>query len=90
MANHSYVIKSRHEHELGLKSYVFMENDKIISHTNIFQHSAEILSEWKTEFMLSYLGGNFKVNAIKKTNNKVPSNILPLYKVSSWISHHGS
>ena len=45
MANHSYVIKSRHEHELGLKSYVFMENDKIISHTNIFQHSAEILSE---------------------------------------------
>ena len=45
MANHSYVIKSRHEHELGLKSYVFMEKDKIISHTNIFQHFAEILSE---------------------------------------------
>ena len=33
--------------ELGSKSYIFMENDKIISLTNLFQHllSVEILSE---------------------------------------------
>ena len=33
--------------ELGSKSYIFMENDKIISLTNLFQHLlyAEILSE---------------------------------------------
>ena len=42
---HPYVIQSRSE--LGSKSYIFMENDKIISLTNLFQHllSAEILSE---------------------------------------------
>ena len=34
-----------------------MENDKIISLTNLFQHLlfAEILSEWEIEFMLPYL-----------------------------------
>ena len=39
---HPYVIQSRSE--LGSKSYIFMENDKIISLTNLFQHllSAEI------------------------------------------------
>ena len=40
-----YVIESRSE--LGSKSYIFMEVDKIISPTNLFQHllSAEILFE---------------------------------------------
>ena len=40
-----YVIQSRFE--LWSKSYIFMENDKIIPLTNLFQHllSAEILSE---------------------------------------------
>ena len=42
---HQHVTQSRSE--LGLKCYIFMENDKIISLTNLFQHllSAEILSE---------------------------------------------
>ena len=39
---HLYVIQSRSE--LGSKSYIFMENGKIISVTNIFQHSGEMLS----------------------------------------------
>ena len=40
----------------GSKSYIFMENDKIISLTNLFQHllSVEILSEWNIEFILPY------------------------------------
>ena len=40
-----YVIESRSE--LGSKSYIFMEVDKIISPTNLFQHLllAEILFE---------------------------------------------
>ena len=40
---HSYVIQSRSK--LGSKSYIFIENDKIISLTNSFQHSPEILFE---------------------------------------------
>ena len=42
---HQYVIQSRPE--LGSKSYIFMENDKIISLANLLQYllSAEILSE---------------------------------------------
>ena len=42
---HHYIIQSRSE--LGSKSYILMENDKIISPTTFFQHllSAEILSE---------------------------------------------
>ena len=49
---HLYVIQSRFE--LGSKKLTFMKNDKIISPTNLFQHllSAEILSEWKIEFIL--------------------------------------
>ena len=41
---HAYVIESRSE--LGSKSYIFMENDKIVLLTNL-QHllSPEILSE---------------------------------------------
>ena len=51
---HPYVILSRSE--LGSKSYIFMENDKIISLTNQFRHvlSAELLSEWEIEFILPY------------------------------------
>ena len=43
---HPYIIQSRSE--LGSKSYLFMENNKIISLTNLFQYllSAEILREW--------------------------------------------
>ena len=58
---HPYVILSRSE--LGSKSYIFMENDKIISLTNLFQHSAEMLSEWKNEFILPHLERNFIINA---------------------------
>ena len=38
-----------------------MENDKIIPLTNLTQHllSAEILSEWETEFILPYLVRNY-------------------------------
>ena len=47
---HPYVIQSRSE--LGSKSYIFMENDKIISLTNLFQHllSAEIYLNEKLNF----------------------------------------
>ena len=43
-----------------------MENDKIISLTNLFYIyyiSAEIYLIEKTEFILSYLVRNFKINA---------------------------
>ena len=45
MDNHPYGIQSKTQ--LGSKGYIFMENDKIISLTNLFQHllSTEILSE---------------------------------------------
>ena len=68
-----YVIQSRSE--LGSKSYISMENDKIIPLTNLLQHllSAEILSKLKLEF----------INQCKEQNNKVPSNIHSLYKASS-------
>ena len=48
-----------------------MENDKI-SLTNLFQHlpSAEILSEWKIEFILPYLVRNFQINAREKLTAK--------------------
>ena len=55
MEIHPYVIQSR----CGpvSKSYIFIENDKIISLTNLFQHllSAEILSEKKIEFILPHI-----------------------------------
>ena len=57
---HPYVIQTRSE--LGSKSYIFMEIDKIISLTNLFQLSAEILSEWKIEFTLPYLVRNFQIS----------------------------
>ena len=40
-----------------------MENDKIISLTNLFQHllSAGVLSEWKIEFILPCLVGISKL-----------------------------
>ena len=62
-----YVIQSRSE--LGSKSYISMENDKIISLTNLLQHllSAEILSKLKLEFILPYLVRNFQINAKNKT-----------------------
>ena len=43
-----------HTFELGSKSYIFMENDKIILLTNMFQYllSAEILYELKIKFIL--------------------------------------
>ena len=67
---HPYLIQSRSE--LGSKSYLFVENDKIISLTNQFQHlvSAEILSEWKIEFILPYLVRNFQINARNKLTAK--------------------
>ena len=51
-----------------------MEDGKIISLTNLFQHSrlADILSELKVEFILPYLVRSFQIN--------VPPNILSLYK----------
>ena len=82
---HPYLIQSRSE--LGSKSYLFVENDKIISLTNLFQHlvSAEILSEWKIEFILPYLVRNFQISAWNKLTAKCLLNILPLYKALSWI-----
>ena len=51
-----------------------MEDGKIISLANLFQHSrlADILSELKVEFILPYLVRSFQIN--------VPPNILSLYK----------
>ena len=59
---------------IGLKSHICMEDGKIISLTNLFQHSrlADILSELKVEFILPYLVRSFQIN--------VPPNILSLYK----------
>ena len=76
-----YVIQSRLQ--LGSKSYIFMENDKIIPPTNLFQHllSAEILSEGQIEFILyTIFSEKFPNQCKEQSNSKVPSNILPLYK----------
>ena len=72
---HLYVIQSRFE--VGSKSYIFMENDKIISLPNLFQHllSAEILSKWKIEFIYRE---KFPNQCKERISSKVPSNILPL------------
>ena len=53
---------------IGLKSYIFMENDKISSLRNLFQYllSTEILSERKIEFILPYLVRNFQISARNK------------------------
>ena len=81
---HPCVIQSRSE--LGSKSYIFMENDKIISLTNLFQHSAEILSEWKKDqICITIFSEKFHNQCKEQFNNKVPSNIFPLYKALSWI-----
>ena len=79
---HPYVIQSRYK--LGSKSYIFMENDKTISLTNRFQHllSAEISSELKIEFILTYLVRNSQINA----RNKLTANCLqhsPIMQVLS-------
>ena len=57
--------------ELGSKSYIFMENDRI-SLANLFQHvlSPEILSELKIEFILPYLVRNFQINGRSKLTAK--------------------
>ena len=49
-----------------------MGNNKIISLKNLFQHllSAGILSEWNTEFTLSYLVRNFQINRRNKAITK--------------------
>ena len=49
-----------------------MDNDKIISLTNLFQHllSAEVLSELKIEFILPYLVRNFQINPRNKLVGK--------------------
>ena len=93
---HQYVIQSRPElgsksyifmendkiisPELGSKSYIFMENDKIISLANLLQYllSAEILSEWKIEFILPYLVRKFQNQCMEQTNSKVPSKYSPI------------
>ena len=66
----SNVIQSRSE--LGSKHYIFMENVKIVSLTKVLQHllSAEILSEWKIEFILLYLRRNFQINVRNKLTAK--------------------
>ena len=50
----------------------FMESDKKIALINLFQHllSAEILTEWKTEFILPYLVRNLQINASNKLTTK--------------------
>ena len=65
-----YVIQFRSK--LRSKSYIFIEKDKIISVTKLFQHllSAEILSEWKFKFKLPYLVRYFKINARNKLTTK--------------------
>ena len=61
-----------------------MENDKIISLTNLFQHllSAEIFLNEKLNLFFTYLVRNFQINAMNKLT-AMPSNILLLYKTSS-------
>ena len=67
---HPYIMQFRPE--LGSKSYIFMENEKIISLANLFPHlkSAGILSEREIEFILPYLMRNFKINPRNKLTTK--------------------
>ena len=51
---HPYGIQSRSKFA---SSYIFMENDKIMPLTNLFQH---LISEWKIEFILPYFRGQNK------------------------------
>ena len=54
---------------IDLKSYIFMESDKINSLRNVL--SAEIPSEWKIEFILHLVG---QCKSMQGTNCKVFSN----------------
>ena len=53
------------------KGFNLMENDKIVFLIYLFQHllSAEILSEWKIEFILPYLE-KFSNQCKEQTDNK--------------------
>ena len=64
-----------------LKNYIFIGNDKTISITNFVQDllSAEILSEWKIEFILPFFSEKFPNQCKEQTNSKVHSNIFPLH-----------
>ena len=55
-------------HPSVIQSYIFIENKKIISLTNLFQYllSAETLSEWKIEIILPYLVRHFQINVWSK------------------------
>ena len=58
--------------ELGSQSYIFMENDKIVSVTDLFQHllSAEIYLNEKLNLHFTYLVRNFQINARNKQTAK--------------------
>ena len=71
----------------GSKSYVFMENDK-----NHFTHKPVSTFTicrnfiWiKNWICITIFSEKFPNQCKEQTNNKVSSNILPLYKTSSWI-----
>ena len=82
---HLCVIQSRTE--LGSKSYIFMENDKTISLTNLFQHllSAQNFIWIKNWINITIFSEKFLNQCKEQANEKVVSNMLPLYKISSWI-----
>ena len=72
--------------ELDSKSYMFMENDYIISTTNLFQHlhiCKNYLNEILNLYYISYLVRNFQIIARNKLRAKCLLNIFTLYKVSS-------
>ena len=61
-----------------------MENGKIISLINLFQHLdiCRNLSECKIEFYPIYLVRNLQINAKNKLSAKYLLNILSVYKAS--------
>ena len=83
----SIAIQSRFE--LGAKSCIFMENERIISLTNLKSVSAFTICRnliWiKNWICITIFSEKFLSQCKEQTDSKVPSNILLLYKVSSWI-----
>ena len=74
---HPYVIQSRSE--LGSKSYIFMENDKIISlRKSVLTFTISRYFIWmKNWTYITIFSEKFQNQCNEQTKGKAPSNIFP-------------
>ena len=78
---HPYVIQYRSE--LGSKSYIFIEMTKLFHKSfSAFTICINFIC-MNNQIYITIFNEKFQNKCKEQTNNKVPSNILPLYKTSS-------